>query len=127
MPSGDIKTLAELAAESGVPARTIRYYIARGLLEGPAQLGRAAAYTARHLAQIKSIRKLQERGLMLGDIARELSAPAARQEVPEPASWWHYPVAGDVVVMVRAGAAPWRLKQVREALATMAARLKEQE
>ena len=29
------RTLAELSEESGIPARTIRFYIARGLLDGP--------------------------------------------------------------------------------------------
>jgi|SRR5581483_7103253 len=121
-------TLAELADSAGTPARTVRFYIARGLLDGPEIAGRGASYGPGHLDRLRRIRELQQRGLTLAAIARELggaikSAPA----LPEPAPWWHYQVSPDVIVSVRADASPWRLKQVREALAELTARLAEKE
>ena len=116
-------TFAELAAESGIPARTVRFYIARGLLDGPEVAGRAAAYGPAHLERLRAIRRMQQRGSTLAEIARELGGATAA--LGPPSAWWEYEVSPDVKVSVRAGAAPWRLKQVREALAAMAARLAE--
>src|SRR5213592_3415736 len=107
-------TLAELAAQSGVPARTVRFYIARGLLDGPAVAGRGADYGGAHLERLRKIRQLQRRGLTLAAIARELEGAAPA--LPAAAAWWEYRISPDVTVSVRADAAPWRLKQVREAL-----------
>jgi DNA-binding transcriptional MerR regulator len=66
------KTLAELSAASGIPARTIRFYIARGLLQGPSKAGRAAAYTDEHLARLETIKQLQASGRMLAEISHDL-------------------------------------------------------
>lgn len=49
--------------------RTVRYYAAIGLLDRPAAMrGRTALYTARHLAQIVAIKRLQGAGKSLGEI-----------------------------------------------------------
>ena len=69
------KTLAELSEESGIPARTIRFYIARGLLDGPVKAGRGAVYTAGHLARLEKIKALQAEGRMLAEIAHDLNGP----------------------------------------------------
>jgi len=118
-------TLAELAAESGVPARTVRFYIARGLVDGPEIAGRGATYGRQHLERLREIRDLQQRGLTLAEISGELSG--AGQMLPAPAATWQYEVSPDVTVLVRADLAPWRLKQVRSALEQLAARLAEKE
>lgn len=115
-------TIAELEERSGVAARTIRFYIARGLLDGPDKPGRAAAYSPAHLERLAMIRRLQRRGLTLSEIARSL-AGEGRGTVPQPSPWWQYPVSADVLVWVRADAAPWRLRKIREALNDLAARL----
>src|SRR5947207_4753479 len=104
-------TLAELADASGIAARTVRFYIARGLLDGPEIAGRGASYGPGHLERLQKIRRLQQRGLTLAAIARELEGSSAA--VPQAEPWWHYQVSPDVMVSVRADAAPWRLKQVR--------------
>jgi DNA-binding transcriptional MerR regulator len=57
-------TLAEVAEASGLLERTIRFYIARGLLDGPIKGGRAAAYTAEHVARLERIKHLQAAGLL---------------------------------------------------------------
>jgi len=116
-------SLQELAAEAGLPARTIRFYIARGLALPPAGAGRGAAYSREHLARLQAIKRLQAQGLMLADIARRLGGEAAETRLPEPDAWWSYPLQGDVVVWVRAGLSPWRTRKVRAVLAEMASRL----
>jgi DNA-binding transcriptional MerR regulator len=108
-------TLAEVAEASGLPARTIRFYIARGLLNGPVKGGRSAAYTAEHLAGLDLIKRLQSEGRTLADIARTLAGFGESAAVPATA-WWQHTIAEDIIVWVRAGAAPWRVKQVRAAL-----------
>ncbi len=115
-------SLAELSEQSGVPGRTIRYYIARGVMPGPLKAGRDAAYGAGHLERLKAIEELQARGLTLMEIARQL-AGGPRREALQPVACWQYQVADDVVVTVRAGVSPWRLKQIGHQLAQMAAAL----
>lgn len=116
-------TLAELADESGVPPRTIRYYIARGLLDGPLVAGRAASYGPEHLERLRQIRSLQSQGLTLAEIARRLGQRGPEPELPSPTAWWSYPVAEDVIVLVRTDSAPWRLRRVQSALRALAAAL----
>ncbi len=48
--------------------RTIRYYGTIGLLDRPAMRGRTALYTARHLAQVVAIKRLQGTGSSLAEI-----------------------------------------------------------
>ena len=120
-------TLAELAAESGVPARTVRFYIARGLLDGPEVAGRGAAYGTPHLARLRAIREMQQRGMTLTAIAAELSGGGAAAVPGPPAARWQYEVSPDVTVLVRADLAPWRMILVRAALGQLAARLAEKE
>jgi DNA-binding transcriptional MerR regulator len=112
-------TLAELSEASGLPARTIRFYIARGLLDGPAKAGRAAAYTREHLARLNEIKSLQASGRMLADIARA-DEPVVSAATP----WWQYRISDDVVVSVRADANPWRAKQIRAAIDELTRRLR---
>src|SRR5512136_170226 len=73
--------LRELAQEAGVPERTIRFYISRGLVDPPLRGGRGAAYGEKHKEQLESIRKLQAKGMMLSQIAYALAAE--RVQTPE--------------------------------------------
>ena len=162
-------TLRQLAAGTGVPERTIRFYISRGLVDPPLRGGRGAAYGAGHKARLEDIKKLQAKGMMLAEISHAIalanSEPVHRGEVvvlaealpegrqastaeagadlrlsyaaapahppsrvsapalslPEPAVWRSYPVAPDVMVMVRAEAGPWRTKRILSALRQFAA------
>jgi DNA-binding transcriptional MerR regulator len=121
------RTLRELAAESGVPERTIRFYISRGILDPPLRGGRGAAYGPGHLKRLKEIRDLQSQGLMLADIARlpRLQAAGPAPALPQPSIWERYSVADDVVVWVRADSSPWRTKSVLSALKEFASRVQE--
>ena len=123
----DEMTLAELADASGLAARTIRFYIARGLLDGPVKAGRAAAYTPEHLARLEKIKKLQSQGRMLSDIGRSLAGVAPEEKPAPPTAWWQHAIADDVVVWTRSEMNPWRTKQVREAIDALARGLQQVE
>ena len=117
----DEMTLAELAEASGLAARTIRFYIARGLLDGPVKAGRAAAYTEDHLARLEKIKKLQAQGRMLSEIGRSVAGGTTPERyAAAPAAWWHHAIADDVVVLTRSDASPWRTRQIREAIDELA-------
>ena len=78
-------TLFELEDATGVPARTVRYYIQRELVDRPEGEKRGAYYTATHVEQLLRIRRWSEEGLSLERIARLLSAEAAPPSLaPQP-------------------------------------------
>lgn len=117
-------SLEQLAEASEIPARTIRYYIARGLLDGPSKAGRGATYTPDHLARLQQIKRLQAQGRTLGEIDAVLTADADGAGVaPDASPWWRYELAPDVVVMARADVSPWRSRLIREAVRELGARL----
>ena len=68
-------TLKELATEAGVPERTIRFYISRGLVDPPLRGGRGAAYGEKHKERLEHIRSMQAKGMMLAEISHALSMP----------------------------------------------------
>lgn len=61
-------TVDELAAESGLPVRTIREYQTIGLLPPPRKRGRVGVYGAAHLSRVQLIGRLQDRGYSLRGI-----------------------------------------------------------
>ena len=89
--------LDELARATGMSARTVRYYVQRGLLPAAAFRGKDTAYGHEHLVRLRAIRRLQEAFFPLDAIAAELDArPLAEIEriadgkvMPAPA---HAPV-----------------------------------
>lgn len=111
--------LDELAKKSGVPARTIRLYITRGLVPAPLRSGRKAAYGAEHLAALAEIRRLQKQGLTLAEIRQRRLGEADSSNLPVPVRWSIYAAAPDVVVMVREDVGGWRLRQVRKAIGAL--------
>ena len=74
-------SIDELSTLAGVTPRTVRYYIAEGLLDRPAGEKRGAHYLERHLAQLLLIRRWTDAGLSLERI-RELQAGAAQDPPP---------------------------------------------
>lgn len=84
------------ASAAVAPAeRTIRFYIARGLLHPPEGRGTAAVYSYRHLLQVLVIKLRQMEGAPLATITRELAdatgdvlerrvASALGQRLPPP-------------------------------------------
>ncbi|WP_431966527.1 MerR family transcriptional regulator [Actinacidiphila sp. bgisy160] len=64
----------ELAEAAGVPVRTVRFYRERKLLPAPRREGRIAWYNDHHLARLRTITALLERGHTLGGIAELMDA-----------------------------------------------------
>ncbi len=116
-------SLADLASESGVTRRTVRYYIGRGLLPRPESTGRGAHYTARHLELLERIGKLKAEGYTLAEIGSVLAGKPQAADLPKPDHYWSYRIAPDVVVMVRSDSTPWRQSRIKDALAEISARL----
>src|SRR5512135_3440918 len=58
-------TIDELAAATGVPSRTIRFYQAKGALAPPVRRGRVAYYDESHAERLRIVAHLQDRGLSL--------------------------------------------------------------
>lgn len=62
----------ELARAAGMTARTVRYYVQRGLLPAAAFRGKDTAYGHEHLVRLRAVRRLQEAYFPLDAIAVEL-------------------------------------------------------
>ncbi|NGN68783.1 MerR family transcriptional regulator [Streptomyces sp. A7024] len=73
--------LDELAEASGVRARTLRFYRERGLLQAPRREGRIAWYNDDHLARVRTVAALVERGHTLGGIAELIAAFESGRDV----------------------------------------------
>ncbi|MFE5240686.1 MULTISPECIES: MerR family transcriptional regulator [unclassified Streptomyces] len=61
--------MEELAREAGITVRTLRFYRERGLIQPPRREGRIAWYDDHHLARLRTITGLLERGHTLNGIA----------------------------------------------------------
>src|SRR5262252_1912905 len=65
--------LSDLTERAGIPPRTVRYYVQRGLLPAPRFRGPDTAYEEEHLIRLRAIRRLQERFFPLDAIQVELA------------------------------------------------------
>src|SRR5688500_15464323 len=73
--------VADLAEAAGVSTRTVRYYIAEGLLPPPRGAGPRSAYGSGHLDRLRLIDRLKDAYLPLREIRRRLDGlddPAVR-------------------------------------------------
>jgi DNA-binding transcriptional MerR regulator len=70
-------TIDELAAITGVPSRTIRFYQSKGTLPAPERRGRVAVYGPEHVERLGVIAELQDRGLRLDAIREVLDVVAS--------------------------------------------------
>jgi len=77
--------ILELVQASGVPRRTIRYYVQRGLLAPPEGAGRGHFYRPSHLERLVRIRELQDKGFGLDEIKTVLEDPGDTLAEPSPA------------------------------------------
>lgn len=68
----DTYTLDELTSAADVTVRTVRYYIAEGLLPPPEGSGRGARYSAHHRDRLDVIGSLKQRHLPLKEIRHHL-------------------------------------------------------
>ena len=84
-PQAPSYTIDALAAHTGIPSRTIRFYQSSGVLPKPQKRGRVAYYGPAHVERLELIGKLQDRGLRMRAI-KELLERSDKGEV-EIATW----------------------------------------
>lgn len=118
--------LGELAAVAGVSPRTVRLYIAKGVLRGPIRAGRDAAYTREHLEGIRRIQELQAQGLTLAEIRLRQSGDPKDGRMARPVPFWRFEVTPDVTVEVRGGLDGWRMKRVIRGISALTEHLSEE-
>ena len=75
--------MEELAKEAGITVRTLRFYRERGLIPPPRREGRIAWYDEHHLARLRTIAALLERGHTLNGIADLATAFETGRDVGE--------------------------------------------
>ncbi|QEV18560.1 MerR family transcriptional regulator [Streptomyces alboniger] len=75
--------MTELAAAAGITVRTVRFYRERGLIPPPRREGRIAWYDDHHLARLRTIAALLERGHTLNGIAELADAFEKGRDVGE--------------------------------------------
>ncbi len=75
-----IDTLAQAA---GATVRNVRSYQERGLLPPPERRGRNAVYTGAHLARLRVIGRMLERGYSLGNVSELISAWQNGQDIAQ--------------------------------------------
>ena len=100
-------SLRDLEERSRVPGRTIRYYIAEGMLPGAAARGKGAAYGEEHLLRLQLIRRLADQHVPIREIKQRLDGLRldevrellAAEEPAEPRSPKEYVAA----MLARAG------------------------
>jgi len=78
--------IAELAEQAGVTPRTVRYYVAEGLLPSPGGSGQQRTYSREHLLRLRAIKRLKDAYLPLEEIRRRLEglSPDGIQALAEP-------------------------------------------
>jgi DNA-binding transcriptional MerR regulator len=67
----------ELSARTGVPVRTIHYYLAEGILPSPGARGKAARYGEETVLRLRLVRRLVEQRLPLAEIKTRLDGLSA--------------------------------------------------
>ncbi|MFE6030593.1 MerR family transcriptional regulator [Streptomyces niveus] len=75
--------MKELADAAGITVRTVRFYRERGLIPPPRREGRIAWYDSHHLARLRTIAALLERGHTLNGIADLATAFESGRDVGE--------------------------------------------
>ncbi len=101
-------SLADLARLADVTPRTIRYYVAQGLLPSPDAAGPATRYSEGHLARLRLIRRMQRDHLPLAEIRERLEQMGDAEVVKtlaamgsQPPSQWTTGTPDEAVGYVR--------------------------
>lgn len=102
-------SLPDLTHESGIPGRTIRYYISLGLLQPAYGRGKLATYDSDHLLRLNLIQRLKDERLPLNDIREQLSHLTSEdvervlqvQLRPTVDSWKRFSLHNDLEIAVR--------------------------
>ncbi len=74
MPEEPTYTIADLARLTSLNVRTIRYYLAQGLIPASGESGPGAHYGQGHLDRLRLTKRLQQQHLPLAEIRQRLAA-----------------------------------------------------
>jgi DNA-binding transcriptional MerR regulator len=107
-------SIDDLAAQSGVPSRTIREYQSLGLVLPPDRRGRTGVYGSTHRRRLALIGRLQQRGYSLAGIRDLLSAWTAGADISEVLG-----VEADDLVHIDEPGAKVALPELAQALPTL--------
>ncbi len=124
VPEDERYSLTELADLAGVTPRTVRFYLAQGLLPAVGQSGPGSKYDADHLARLRLIRRLQAEHLPLAEIRRrldDLDPGDIRDLVGDPVPPPPPDSALEYLRTVLAAPAPARMRPTRRVVPTGAA------
>ena len=66
-------SIEDLAGAVGLPVRTVRFYIAEGLIPGPGSRGKLAAYGDEHLLRLRLVRRLAAQHVPLTEIRERMN------------------------------------------------------
>jgi DNA-binding transcriptional MerR regulator len=102
----DVMSVSQLARQTGVPARRIRYYVSERLLPLPIGRGRASHYTTAHLERLQQIIALRESNLGLEEIRDrlgEVESVSSERETPTafPVTWQRWEIVPGVEIHAR--------------------------
>lgn len=122
--AADRLSLDTLASLTGVSPRTIRFYIAQGLLDRPEGEKRGAHYLQRHLDQLLQIRRFSEAGHSLDRIRALMQGapedPPRRRTEPGAVEVWSRMTLVDGLELHvepgRAGLSPEQLRALLQGL-----------
>lgn len=119
-------SIDELSVLAGLTPRTVRYYIAEGLVDRPLGEKRGAHYVRRHLEQLLLVRRWTDAGLSLERV-RELRSGSPEDPAPRRAAagsievWSRVTVADGLEIHVEPGRAQLTAEQVRQFVRGIAA------
>jgi DNA-binding transcriptional MerR regulator len=91
---GELFTIEQLAARTGLTVRNIRSHVTRGLLPPPHLKGRTGYYGSEHVARLQLVTGLQQQGFNLAAINKLVSGPSG-------------PSADETVAFYRTALGPW--------------------
>ena len=127
----DPYSLADLARLADVTTRTIRYYVAQGLLPSPEAAGPATRYGEGHLARLRLIKRLQREHLPLAEIRGRLERMGDEEVqavldvtdsvVPEPSQSGEDTLSYVRALMAKSGVSPRNHERATESGAAYAA------
>jgi hypothetical protein len=100
-------SIHDLATLASVPTRTVRFYIAQGLLDRPFGAKRGAWYEDRHLQQLLLIRRWTDAGLSLDRVPPRPVKPGMVEV------WSRVTLADGLEVQLEPGRAGMTPEQVR--------------
>ena len=116
IPQGQKCSIQGLSEYTGVPPRTLRYYISTGLLHSPWTKGKAASYDQTHVDRVKFIQEQHNLGLSLDQIARDPVIPQVRSQSEEMI---RYQICRGIYLDAPKHMSPWDRHRFERALAEM--------